>query len=250
MEFKWEPQRCGNVLGPAQPYSWFSSLTLVKETLNVRRLVLLLPSFCCCSVFQLSTECESPLCSEVRGARCLCVSRTEAKLANSNSSTLASLANYCRRAKPCPLVCHLLWTPSESSRALKKNKMLGTSLTTWRASHNDAPRRALATKETWLCSNQAGVSPLSAQHSWRWDVLTCQWWKPTIRVLRENGLSNEGQREDTQTTNWQENWDNMSVHLCGFDRTSLDQLIFILCCVQSCKLRIRHIYRCILAVYG
>lgn len=53
-------------------------------------------------------------------------------------------------------------TPSESSRALKKNKMPGTSLTTRRASHNDAPRRALATKETRLRSNQAGVSPLSA----------------------------------------------------------------------------------------
>lgn len=112
MEFKWEQQRRGNVLGPAQPYSWFSSLTLVKETsLNFRRLLLLLPSFCCCSVFQLSSKCESPLCSEVRRARCLRVFRTEAKPANSNSSTLASLANYCRHAKPCPPVCHLLCVP-------------------------------------------------------------------------------------------------------------------------------------------
>lgn len=53
-------------------------------------------------------------------------------------------------------------TPTESSRALKKNKMPGTSLTTRRAAHNDAPRRALVTKETRLCSKQAGVSPLSA----------------------------------------------------------------------------------------
>lgn len=137
---------------------------------------------------------------------------------------LVSLPNDCRRAVPYPEVHHLLWdppppathlaqthTPRKCSRAQRRTKYRGRSLTSRWVTHNEAPRRALTAHQdietdAHTCTQRQqpthDLSTECTEHSWRWYVPTCQWWKPKINVTREQAVewrAKERRSDDKQT---------------------------------------------------